>query len=156
MADYVASLARARAAERSVAVSSAAAALPEAEVDALQVQQAMLNLALNAVEAAEPGGAVRIGAEPRADGALCLYVEDDGPAIPAESLGHIFEPFFTTKPHGTGLGLAIARAVARAHGGDVELAANEPGRVRFEILIPARPPAGADAERNDGTDSGRR
>ncbi len=153
---YVASLARARAVERSITVTLAVPELAEAEIDAFQIQQALLNLALNAVEAAGDGGAVRLGAERRDRDRLCLYVEDDGLAIPPGALAHVFEPFFTTKPHGTGLGLAIARSIARAHGGELELARNEPGRVRFELLIPAIASAGAVAEPGDGTNSDRR
>ena len=51
----------------------------------------------------------------------------------------LFEPFFTTKPRGSGLGLAISRAIARAHGGDLVLEVNEPGRVRLALNIPADP-----------------
>lgn len=134
--DYVLSLARAKAAERSVTLVSVSPGMLEADVDAFQMQQAILNLTLNAIDACGPGGTVRIGAESEADQSVCLFVENDGPAIPPDVLEHVFEPFFTTKPHGTGLGLAIARSIARAHGGELELAANEPGRIRFDLLVP--------------------
>lgn len=134
--EYVASLARVRAAGRSVTVTCEAPVGIPASLDVFQVQQALLNLSLNAIDAAPDGGAVRLGASQRSDGAVCLFVEDDGPAIDIETRERLFEPFFTTKPAGTGLGLSIARSVARAHGGDVELARNAPGSVRFELMIP--------------------
>jgi len=54
----------------------------------------------------------------------------------ADVAAKIFEPFFTVKPKGTGLGLAIARKIAQAHGGDLVLSVNEPGRVRFTFWVP--------------------
>lgn len=137
--EYVASLARVRAAVRSVNVESADSSAFSASFDVFQIQQALLNLALNAIEASPAGGTVRLGAERRDDGSACIHVEDDGPAIDAAALDRLFEPLFTTKASGTGLGLSIARSIARAHGGDVELAFNEPGRVRFELVLPVEP-----------------
>ena len=57
--------------------------------------------------------------------------------IPAEAVERIFEPFFTTRAAGTGLGLAIARNIARGHGGDLVLAHNQPGAIRFSMTLPA-------------------
>ncbi len=74
--------------------------------------------------------------EPAHSAGVLLTVTDDGPAIPEGLAVRIFEPFFTTKETGTGLGLTIARNVARAHGGDLELAVNRPGRVCLEIALP--------------------
>jgi signal transduction histidine kinase len=71
------------------------------------------------------------------NGAIWLEVHNTGPAIPKEALRELFEPFFTTKQGGTGLGLAIARNIARAHGGDLFLRVNEPGRVCFTLELPA-------------------
>jgi signal transduction histidine kinase len=62
-------------------------------------------------------------------------VENTGPALSPPVVTRLGEPFFTTKPRGTGLGLAIAGTIARAHGGDVVLAENAPGKVRFELRI---------------------
>ena len=71
------------------------------------------------------------------DGSTWIEVENPGPTIPPASVARIFEPFFTTKAQGTGLGLAIARNIARAHGGDLILSANEPDRVCFTLIFPA-------------------
>jgi signal transduction histidine kinase len=69
------------------------------------------------------------------DGRLELQVENVGEPIPDDVLSRMFEPFYTTKPHGTGLGLAISRNIARAHGGDLLVARNEPGHVCFALTI---------------------
>ena len=105
-----------------------------ATVDRGQIERALLNLLLNAVEATPAGG--RIALRARANGpAGVLEVENSGDPIPPDALSRIFEPFFTTKRHGTGLGLAIAKNVARGHGGDLRVAANEPGRVTFALTL---------------------
>jgi two-component system sensor histidine kinase PilS (NtrC family) len=65
-------------------------------------------------------------------------VTDPAGPISNETVEHIFEPLFTTKQGGNGLGLAIARNIVRAHGGDIVLKSNQPGRVCFSIAIPAR------------------
>jgi signal transduction histidine kinase len=70
------------------------------------------------------------------DRTIWLEVYNHGPAISREALQRIFEPFFTTKQGGGGLGLAIARNIARAHGGDLYLRVNEPGRVCFTLELP--------------------
>lgn len=71
----------------------------------------------------------------RDEGQVLLAVHDDGPGIEPGAAARIFEPFFTTRADGTGLGLAMARTVARAHGGDLVLAASERG-ARFELRLP--------------------
>jgi signal transduction histidine kinase len=98
------------------------------------MHQAMLNLATNALDATPPGGKVLIGAV-----RVELFVENSGPAISNDVVQTLFEPFFTTKLHGTGLGLPIARRIAEAHGGELVLSRNEPGRVRFSIRLQRRP-----------------
>jgi signal transduction histidine kinase len=134
---YVADVCRPRASEREVTIRAHTTSGLVAEMDAGQVQQALVNLAMNAVEASSPGGSVQLRAAADGTGSMRIDVENGGENIPPETVARIFEPFFTTKPDGTGLGLAIARNIARAHGGDLVLSANEPGRVRFSIKIPA-------------------
>ncbi|MDB5301309.1 MAG: sensor histidine kinase, partial [Phycisphaerales bacterium] len=110
--------------------------------DPLLLGQAVLNLLLNAVEAAEQGNVarqvtVRFGLPPIESDAkqFHLAVTDSGPGIAPEILDRIFNPFFTTKETGTGLGLAIVHRVVEAHDGTI-LAMNEPGGgARFEIRI---------------------
>jgi signal transduction histidine kinase len=139
---YVADLARGRASEIPVAMRTECADALHAYLDPFQTHQALLNLVMNALEATPAGGTVTLGARNGAASGVTLFVENTGPAIGDEVIARIFEPFFTTRPGGTGLGLAIARNIARAHGGELELTANEPGRVRFELSVPdASPPA---------------
>jgi signal transduction histidine kinase len=140
---YVASLARAHASGDAVTIVVACHDDLEADIDQFQVQQALLNLTLNAIEATAPGRTVTLGATRGVGATLSLYVENEGEAVAPEASARIFEPFFTTRPDGTGLGLAITRNIARAHGGDAALDVNEPGRVRFTITLPAS--AGAPA-----------
>ncbi len=135
IAEYVGSLAKARAGEAGAKVGTVCMGSGTAMVDAFQIQQAVVNLVLNAIDAAGDGGRVEIGC--RADGPdLEIYVENSGKPIPGDVAAHIFEPFYTTKPKGTGLGLAIARNIARGHGGDLVLVQNEVDCVRFAMRLP--------------------
>jgi nitrogen fixation/metabolism regulation signal transduction histidine kinase len=84
-----------------------------------QLEQLLINLIRNAVDAsAESNGTVEVSWE-RQHSALCLNVTDDGPGLPAS--GNLFTPFFTTKPSGTGIGLVLSRQIAEAHGGTLTL-----------------------------------
>jgi len=109
-----------------------------AEFDPWQIQQALLNLVLNACQASPDGGLVTISCAvtPR-DRKSIITVSNAGPAIPPTAEHRLFEPFFTTRREGTGLGLAISRSIARAHGGDVELTTNRDGCVEFSLWFPA-------------------
>ena len=103
--------------------------------DGTQLQQALMNLLLNAVDASPKDGSVSVGVR-EDSGKIHIAVQNAGPPIEEPALSRIFEPFFTTKPRGTGLGLAIARNIARTQGGDLVLAVNEPGRVCFSLILP--------------------
>ena len=94
---------------------------PEVKIqaDPDQLEQLLINLLHNAVDAAlETGGGVRVGWE-RRDGYVEVWVEDDGPGIPNSA--NLFVPFFTTKPSGSGIGLVLSRQIAEAHGGSLLL-----------------------------------
>ena len=133
---YVADISRARAKEKGVLISQV---VPEdlfASIDIGQIQQALLNLVMNAVDAALQGSAIVLRVDGTEDSSVRLEVENQGEPIPAATAERIFEPFFTTKPTGTGLGLAIARNIARAHGGDLSLTFNQDGRIRFTLTVP--------------------
>jgi signal transduction histidine kinase len=119
-----------------------------ANVDAAQVQQVASNLVVNAIQASDAGGTVRIGSGvrrvrppadlggPEAEYAV-MIVEDEGRGIPESDLTHIFEPFFTTKDvgEGTGLGLSVSNGIVREHGGWIGVS-SRPGRTRFEVFLP--------------------
>lgn len=100
-----------------------------------QLEQALINLARNAVEAvSEDGGRVRIGwgSVPRWSE---IWVDDEGPGLP--SSGNLFVPFFTTKPGGNGIGLLLARQIIEAHGGALHLENRVPKGVRALLRLPA-------------------
>jgi PAS domain S-box-containing protein len=96
------------------------------EIDAVQIEDAVLNLVANAIEAIEGQGAVTVRLHKRKDDQnadeIIIEVKDNGRGIAEENLTRIFSPFFTTHPNGTGLGLPAVRRIARAHGGRVEVA----------------------------------
>jgi signal transduction histidine kinase len=108
-------------------------------LDPLLMEQALLNLLLNAAEAMEErGGSLRIfyscGEEVQAK-QLRLVVKDNGAGIPATVLDRIFDPFFTTKDTGTGLGLAIVHRIVEAHDGTISATNPQGGGAQFEIRI---------------------
>lgn len=131
---HVASIARARAAERSIDVVCEPWDDVTLEIDPTQIEGALVNLSLNALDATPQGG--RVVFRTRKDQRdLSIEIENSGAAIPEATLLRIFEPFFTTKPTGTGLGLAIARRVADAHGGELRVSKNQEGAVAFAITL---------------------
>lgn len=106
-----------------------------------QIQQVLVNLVQNALDATPEGGLVRILVD-RLDGMSILAVEDAGPGVPQEARERIFEPFFTTKPEGvgTGLGLAICHGIAHDHHGRLSVGDSSLGGARFALEIPALEP----------------
>jgi two-component system sensor kinase FixL len=122
--------------------------LPVASVDRIQIQQILLNLLRNSIEALgeRPRGqrTVRIRTRHRPGVALEVQIEDNGPGVPAELVARIFDPFCTTKETGTGLGLAISRTIAEAHQGKLLYATAPAGGARFTLQLPC--PTGRDEE----------
>jgi two-component system C4-dicarboxylate transport sensor histidine kinase DctB len=115
-------------------------ALPDAVAvrgSLLAVQQAVVNLGQNALDALRgvPAGRLRITVVVGAAGGV-IRVEDNGPGLPAAIRAHLFEPFHTTKAAGTGLGLTISRDLVRDSGGELRLVATEAGTC-WEIALPA-------------------
>jgi signal transduction histidine kinase len=140
MLNYVATVARAHAANKDVAIYVAEEHDLQADLDPLQIQQALLNLILNAVDACGRGDAICLKAQQNGNqDSIRIDVIDPVGPIPEETVGRIFEPLFTTKQGGNGLGLAIARNIVRAHGGEIVLRTNEPGLVCFSIELPTTP-----------------
>ena len=105
-------------------VTRAAAGLPKVSGDAVQIQQVMMNLVLNAADATTPPGEIHVDLGTKGD-KVFFTVSDQGVGIPRKDLQNVFDPFFTTKPKGHGLGLAVVRNIVEAHGGSVELASQE-------------------------------
>jgi two-component system, NtrC family, sensor histidine kinase HydH len=134
--NYVATVARAHAANEGVAIDVTVDSNLEGEFDANQIHQALLNLVLNAIDACHRGDQVKLDAHTNGNGSIRIDVVDPAGPIPPEIVPSIFEPLFTTKQGGSGLGLSIARNIARAHGSDIVLRINEPRRVCFSIEIP--------------------
>jgi two-component system, NtrC family, sensor histidine kinase HydH len=137
--NYVATLARAHAADKGIMIDVATDRNLEGEFDAGRIQQAVLNLVLNAIDVCRCGDAVKLRAHMDGHAKIRIDVADPAGPISEEIAARIFEPLFTTKQGGNGLGLAIARNIARAHGGDIVLRFNQPGQVCFSIEIPAFP-----------------
>jgi signal transduction histidine kinase len=133
---YVADASRAHASKKGIRFELAAPEDLMVRADSGQLQQALMNVVLNAVDAS-PAGSTIILRSHNGNQKVCIDVENAGPPIPEGVLGRVFEPFFTTKPRGTGLGLAIARNIARAQGGDLVIAANSPDRVCFSLILSA-------------------
>ncbi len=141
LAEAAVSLSRLKADARQVTIETDLEPdLPEVWMDPQGMEEVLVNLVLNAVDACPDGGKVRVSAHTR-DETLEISVQDSGPGIPVEAAQAVFEPFFTTKDtaHGTGLGLPVARRVVEAHGGELVLEEAELGGARFVARIPLRP-----------------
>jgi two-component system NtrC family sensor kinase len=112
--------------------------LPSVRADFGELRQAVVNLALNAMEAMGQGGTLTIETR-AADGghSVEIVVEDTGPGIPPEILRKIFDPFFTTKEKGTGLGLSVVYGIVQRHGGRIEVENLPEQGTRFVIRLPA-------------------
>jgi C4-dicarboxylate-specific signal transduction histidine kinase len=115
--------------------------LPLIQGDRVQLQQVLLNLILNAVEAmsdvSEGSHELRIGTGPDASGGVLVTVQDSGPGLHPESVDRLFDAFYTTKPGGMGMGLSICRSIVEAHGGQIWAAgAAGPGAtVQFTLPV---------------------
>jgi PAS domain S-box-containing protein len=107
--------------------------------DAVQLQQVVLNLLLNAAEsmAGQKGRSARLAISTFVSGSFAeLSVSDKGPGIPADILKKLFDAFFTTKQNGMGLGLSICRAIVTRHGGKIWATNNESGGATFHVMLP--------------------
>src|SRR3989454_2834824 len=114
---------------------------PRVRGDRIQLQQLVLNLILNAVDAmSEPGGAPReLSISSLREGAneILVEVRDSGHGLSPQTMERIFDPFFTTKPDGMGMGLSISRSIVVAHGGRLWAMANKPRGAVFQFALPA-------------------
>ena len=99
------------------------------------MEQALINLLSNAVQACQPGGRVELSAQAEDDD-LWLEVADNGPGVPTEEIERILEPFYTTKQEGTGLGLPMVIKIAQAHGGHLAIDKSSLGGALFSLMLP--------------------
>jgi signal transduction histidine kinase len=109
-----------------------------AEGDSAKLRQALTNLIANAIEACGNTGRVVLLVDESGRGVVSVEVHDTGGGLTAAARERVFEPFFTTKPTGSGLGLAIARAIARAHGGDVTIVSTTDRGTIFRLTVPKK------------------
>ena len=136
VADKTLELLRPEIENRGVAVKTKLARnLTATPADATQLQQVLVNLVKNAMQAMTTGGMLTLQTGETSDG-VWVSVADTGGGIPQELINRIFEPFYTTKKKGTGLGLMIVQRIIRAHGGRVELESNVGHGTTFRIWLP--------------------
>jgi signal transduction histidine kinase len=128
------------ASERGVTLRVPAEQPVSAWCDPRKVKQVLINLVQNALEASPRGGTVEVGVLSTPEGGGRVEVRDRGPGLSEEVRARLFEAGVTTKAQGSGLGLAIARALARQHGGELELRAREGGGCVAELTLPPGAP----------------
>ncbi|MGB5346955.1 MAG: ATP-binding protein [Woeseia sp.] len=115
------------------------ASLPMFEANANQLQQVIMNFAINAQQAMGPdGGDLYVRTRAAGGDGIVIEVEDNGPGIPEQIRAKIFDPFFTTKPagQGTGLGLSVTYGIIKDHGGDIRVEPVASGGTRFVVTLP--------------------
>jgi PAS domain S-box-containing protein len=113
--------------------------LPKVMADRVQLQQVLLNLMLNGIEAIrDTSGELTIKSKVGDDSQLLISVTDTGVGLPTENAEQIFNPFFTTKSQGTGLGLAITRSIVESHGGRIWATGNSGRGATFSFTLPSR------------------
>jgi PAS domain S-box-containing protein len=111
--------------------------LPQIRADRVQMQQVLMNLMLNGIEAMrDRAGELTIRSKRDENGFLWISVSDTGVGLPLEKTERIFNAFYTTKPRGTGMGLAISRSIIEAHGGRLWAEANAQGGATFYFTVP--------------------
>jgi signal transduction histidine kinase len=114
--------------------------LPPVQVDASQIEQVLINLFINAIQAMPQGGDLFIDVfEEPGDGFVVMKIRDTGTGIKKEVLPNIFDPFFTTKStKGTGLGLSVSYGIIRQHQGEISVESEEGKGTTFTVKVPAR------------------
>jgi len=115
--------------------------LPRVQGDSVQLQQVILNLAMNAIDAMSPvtdrPRSLRVSSARHDPAGLALVLEDSGMGIDPAQIERIFEPFFTTKSHGMGMGLSICRSIVEAHRGQLTASLLRPYGTAFQVILPA-------------------
>lgn len=124
--------------------SETASSLPLVKADRVQLQQVMLNLIMNAMDALRdaqvPTKKVTIRSYLRGSKQIGVEVEDSGKGIDAQFMDKIFDPFFTTKPHGIGMGLSISRSIIESHQGELIAKTAASGGAVFQFTVPVQAP----------------
>jgi PAS domain S-box-containing protein len=114
--------------------------LPVVLGDRVQIQQVLMNLMLNGIEAMSgTGGVLTIKSQLKEGGQIEISVNDTGPGLPPGKADRIFDAFFTTKPHGSGMGLAISKSIVESHGGRIWANGNGGRGATFHFTVPATP-----------------
>ena len=114
--------------------------LPPIQADRVQLQQVILNLIMNAVQAMSGGKGsreLRVGTEGDGAGGVVVTVQDSGPGLNSDSFDRVFEAFYTTKPHGMGMGLSICRTIVEAHGGRIWASPGAGPGATLQFALPA-------------------
>ena len=134
-------LLRAEANEHAVSIrTDLAAGLPKITADRVQLQQVLMNLMLNGIEAMkETGGVLTVKSQLREDGQVEISVNDTGPGLPLGKTDAIFDAFFTTKPQGSGMGLAISKSIVELQGGRIWAHGDRGRGATFHFTLPATP-----------------
>jgi C4-dicarboxylate-specific signal transduction histidine kinase len=121
--------------------------LPLVHGDRVELQQVLLNLVVNAVEAmsgtSEGTRRLLVNSSNAESGDVCVSVVDSGPGLAPGAIDRLFEAFYTTKPGGLGLGLCICRSIIEAHGGELWASANMARGATFQFTVPAHPDTAA-------------
>ncbi len=120
-----------------------AADLPQIVGDRVQLQQVVMNLIVNSIDAMKEVEGMRemvIASQPAEDGQILVSVSDTGIGLPQQLAERIFDPFFTTKPHGTGMGLRISRSIIESHGGRLWAVGSSGRGATFHLKLPAAVP----------------
>ncbi|HKN21705.1 MAG TPA: PAS domain S-box protein [Terracidiphilus sp.] len=114
--------------------------LPIVIADRVQIQQVLMNLMLNGIEAmSDRGGVLEVKSQLKEHGQIEISVNDTGPGLPPGKAGQIFDAFFTTKPQGSGMGLAISKSIVESHGGRIWANGSGGRGATFHFTLPAAP-----------------
>jgi signal transduction histidine kinase len=114
--------------------------LPMTVADRVQLQQVLMNLMLNGIEAMkDTGGVVTVKSQLGEDSQIKISVNDTGPGLPLGNADQIFDAFFTTKPQGSGMGLAISKSIVESHDGRIWANGHDGRGATFHFTVPAAP-----------------
>jgi two-component system NtrC family sensor kinase len=149
-------LVRHEAKQKGVVISKAFAESNLVQVNRQELQQVLVNLLLNAIQAVSEGGRVDLATRDWGSGGVVIEVDDNGKGIPENQLQRVFDPFFTRdKEQGTGLGLSVSYALVRRAGGEITVSSWEGKGTRFELFLPSESTVG-DSEVATTTDAAER